>query len=94
MGIPHDRPGNHRGRPRARVRLSDPRPVLTLTDYAVFKDKAYRVLVFDRAAFDAAPKGPKGMPLFTFNCETRAHQEDLAGALMLLRKALLPAWEV
>lgn len=62
---------------------------MTLRDYAVFKDKAHRVLIFDRDRFDAEPRGPKGKPIFIFECETRAHQEELAGCFMLLRKVLL-----
>lgn len=62
---------------------------MTLRDFAVFKDRAYRVLVFDKTVFDAAPRGPKGKPLFVFRCDTRFRQEALAEAFNLLRKALV-----
>ena len=32
---------------------------MTLRDYAVFKDKAHRVLIFDRERFDAEPAAPR-----------------------------------
>ena len=62
---------------------------MNLRDYAIFKDKAHRVLIFDRARFDAAPRGPKGKPLFIFECDTRGHQDELAGCFMVLRRALI-----
>ena len=62
---------------------------MKLVDYSIFKDKAYRVLIFDRQKFEAAPRGPKGKPIFIFECDNRAHQEDLAKCFRLLRKALV-----